>query len=81
MYHANIGLALHLDPLTGGLRFRADDSQEFAAFGTCISNLGLKWNLLEVFNVYLHELQVLLIPNFILEGYLGVHSGVGELLH
>jgi hypothetical protein len=81
MDNSDISWTLHLDPLSRRLRFWTDDSQEFAAFGACISNLGLKGNLLEVFNVDLHELQVLLIPNFILEGYLGVHGGVGELLH
>lgn len=81
MDNVYVGLFLHLFSLHSCLRFRWNDSQEFAAFWAEVSDLSLEGHFFQIFIINFHKLKVLLISNFVLKRYLSLDSGIGKLFY
>lgn len=67
MYDTDVCLALHLLPFRCSLGLRADNSQETASFGACVSDLGLERHLLQLLDIDFHELEVFLVSHLVFE--------------
>jgi len=81
MYYINIGFLLHNFSLSSCLRFRADNSQKFATFRTCVDNLSLERDFLQILQGNLQKFEIFFLSQLILKGNFSFNSCICKRLY